>query len=88
MKGATSKNIIIPEAEGYLQVPTIQEGKCMDLQCYYSLEFTSNLLSENDIFCSSKFSKEYSGQLLLKFFEPEEKIARRSARTNKESEIG
>ena len=73
MKGATSDNIIIPQAEGYLQVPTIKEGKCMDVGCYYSPEFISTVLSDNDVLCSSKFSKEYNGKLMLKFFEPEEK---------------
>ena len=43
MKVAISDNIIIPHAEGYLQVPTIQEGKCIDVQCYYSQDFTSTL---------------------------------------------
>ena len=74
MKRATSNSIIIPEAEGYLQVPTIQEGKCMDVRCYYSPEFTSTLLSENYVLCLSKFAKEYSGQSMLKFFEPEEEL--------------
>ena len=61
MKGSTFNNIVILQAEGYLQVPTIQEGKCMDVWCYYSLEFASTLLSDNDVLCSSKFSKEYRG---------------------------
>ena len=49
MKGATSNNIIIPQAEGYLQVPTIQEEKYIDVRCYYSPEFTSALLFDNDV---------------------------------------
>ena len=74
MKGATSNKIIIPQAEGYLQVPTIQEGKCIDVRYYYSPEFTSTLLSYNDFLCSSRFSKECSGQLMLNFFDPEKKL--------------
>ena len=74
MEGATSNNIIIPQAERYLQVPTIQERKCIDVRCYYSLEFTSTLLSDNDVRFSSRFSKEYSEQLMLKFFNSDEEL--------------
>ena len=49
MKGATSDNIIIPEAQGYLQVPTINKGMTIDVLCYYLPEFTSTLLSDNDV---------------------------------------
>lgn len=58
MKGATSDNIIIPQSKGYLQAPIIKEGKCMDVKFYYSPEFTSTLLSENDVLHSRKFGKE------------------------------
>ena len=75
MKGETSTNIIIPHAEGYLQAPTIQEGKCIDVKCYYSPEFTSTLLSDNDVLHSSKFGKQYFGQSMLKFFDPDEEIS-------------
>ena len=74
MKGATSDNIIIPQAEGFWQVPTIQEGKWIDVCCYYSPEFTSTLLSNNDVLNSSRFRKEYCGQSMLKFFDPTEDI--------------
>ena len=72
MKGATSESVIVPQAEGYLQVPTIQEGKVLEVKCYYSPEFTSTLLSDNDVLESSPFHKQYSGQSMLKFFEPDE----------------
>ena len=72
MKGVTSGAVIVPEAEGYLQVPTIQEGKFAKVKCYYSPEFTSTLLSDNDVLESSPYRKEYSGQSMLKFFEPDE----------------
>ena len=62
MKGATSDNLIIPQAEGYLQVPTIQEGKWINVCCYYSPEFTLTLLLDNDVLNSNKFSNEYCGQ--------------------------
>ena len=56
MKGETSNNVIVSHSEGYLQVPTIQEGKWIDVHCYYSPEFTSTLLSDNDVLDSKKFS--------------------------------
>ena len=40
-KGATSNERIVPEAVGYLQVPTIDPGKSIDVKCYYSPRFTS-----------------------------------------------
>ena len=49
MKGATSDNVIVPRTEGYLQVPPIQEGKWIDICCYYSLEFMSTLLLDNNV---------------------------------------
>ena len=48
-KGATSNDRIIPEAVGYLQVPTIDPGKSIEVKCYYSPKFTSTLLSNNDV---------------------------------------
>lgn len=69
IKGATCEENIVPESEGYLQVPTMQEGKFIEVLCYYSPKFTSTLLSDIDILKSSKHAKEYSNQLMLKFFE-------------------
>ena len=50
----------------------MQEGKFIEVLCYYSPKFTSTLLSDDDILKSSKHAKEYSGQLMLKFFEEAE----------------
>ena len=72
MKGATSDNIIIPVAQGYLQVPTITKGITIDVLCYYSPEFTSTLLSDNDVLLANKYSGEYVGQSMLKFFDAKE----------------
>ena len=72
MKGASSDNIIIPEAQGYLQVPTITKGVTIDVLCYYSPEFTSTLLSDNDVILSNKNSGDYTDQLMLKFFNHKE----------------
>ena len=72
MVGATSKTTITPLAEGILRVPTIKEGVPIEIKCYYSPEFTSTLLSDIDILESSKLRKEYCGQSMVKFFDPEE----------------
>ena len=68
MKSATSDNIIIPEAQGYLQVSTITKGVTIDVLCYYSPEFTSTLLSDNDILLSNNNASDYVGQSMLKLF--------------------
>ena len=72
MKGAPSDNIIMPEAQGLLQVSTITEGVTIDVLCYYSPEFTSTLLSDNDVILSNKNSEDFAGQSMLKFFDPKE----------------
>ena len=55
MKGTTSNNIIIPQTEGYLLVLTIQEGQHIETLCYFSPDFTSTLLSDNNIMKSNLF---------------------------------
>ena len=72
MKGATSDNIIITEAWGLLQALTINKGVTIDVLCYYSPEFTSTLLSDNDVILSNKNSGDFTGQSMLKFFNPKE----------------
>lgn len=72
MNGAMSDNIIIPETQGLLQVFTITKGVMIDVLCYYSLEFTSTLLSDNDVILSNKNSSDFTGQSMLKFFDPKE----------------
>ncbi len=49
MKGATSENVIVPVAEGFLKVPTIHEGVFLKKKCYFSQKFASTLLSDNDV---------------------------------------
>ena len=58
MKGAASDNIIVPEAQGYLQVLIIIKGVTINVPCYYSPEFTSTLFSDNDTLFSHKNSDE------------------------------
>ena len=72
MRGATSNNVIVLQVEGLLQIPTIWEGKWIDVCCYYSTEFTSTFLSNNDVLNYNKFRNEYCGQSMLKFFIPAE----------------
>ena len=72
MKGATSDNIIIPVAQDFLQVSTITKGITIDVLCYYSPEFTSTLLLDNDVLLANKYSGEYIGQSMLKFFDAKE----------------
>ena len=68
MKGATSDQPIVPESEGKLRVKAITTGY-IDVQCYYSPHFTSTLLSDCDVLHSSPFDKDFSGQILTKYFE-------------------
>ena len=72
MRGATSQTIIVPEAQGYLEVPTITPGITINVLCYYSPDFTSTILSDNNVLKAHKHAKEFSGQLMLKFFDQEE----------------
>ena len=72
MQGATSKATIVPVAEAFLKVPTISDGVFMKIKCYYSPEFTSTLLSDNDILELLPMKKSYCRRDMVKFFEPHE----------------
>ena len=69
MKGDTSDQPIIPEAEGKLRVKAITKDGYIDVKCYYLPHFTSTLLSDQDVLCSTKFAKEYQGQAMVKYFD-------------------
>ena len=69
MKGDTSDQPIIPEAEGKLRVKAITKDGYIDVKCYYLPHFTSTLLSDRDVLHSSPFAKDFSGQILTKYFE-------------------
>ena len=70
MRGATSDKIIVPRAKGWLQVQAGNVKKrYIDVLCYYSPHFTSTLLSERDVLQSSTYAKEFSGQVMTKYFE-------------------
>ena len=68
MKGATSKKIIIPKAIGKLQVQANTNSGYLDYDCYYSLNFTSTLLSEADVRRATRCPREYGQQVLAKLF--------------------
>ena len=74
MHGATSTNLITPEAVGFLRVPTNNVAGFMDVKCYYSPNFTSTLLADNAVLDSTKFKGQYSGIELRKFFAHNEEV--------------
>ena len=59
MRGATSGKIIVPSAQCWLQVQAGTKQGFIDVLCFYSPHFTSTLLSNRDVLCSTKFAKEY-----------------------------
>ena len=65
-KGATSDAIIIPEAEGMLQVPANVPEGFVDVIWYYSPAFTGSLLSDNDILRFNLETKSYYSQVMTK----------------------
>ena len=74
MHGATSTNLITPEAVGFLRVPTNNLEGFMDVKCYYSPNFTSTLLADNAVLDSTRFKGQYSGIELRKFFAHNEEV--------------
>ena len=69
MKDDTSDQPIVPEAEVKLRVKAITSTGYVDVQFYFLPQFNSNLLSHCDVLCSSPFAKDFSGQILSKYFE-------------------
>ena len=55
MRGATSKDIVIPEAEGKLRVQADVPEGFIDVHVFYSPFFTSTLLSDRDILFATPF---------------------------------
>ena len=49
MRGATSGNIIVPSAQGWLQVQANTKQGYIDVLCFYSSHFTFTLLSDRDV---------------------------------------
>lgn len=54
MKEETTDNIIVLEAQGYIQVPTITKGVTIDVFCYYSPEFTSTIYCTMMFYCPTR----------------------------------
>ena len=60
MRGETSQAIIVPEAQGHLEVPTITPGITINVLCYYSPRFTGPLLPYNDVLWGDDQEKYYN----------------------------
>ena len=69
MHRATYGKIIVPLAKCWLRVQAGTRDDFIDVLCYYSPHFTSTLLSEQDVLRSSQFAKEFSDQVMTKYFE-------------------
>ena len=61
MKGATSNKVVRPIAVENLQIPANYGDNFVDLECYYSNEFNSTLISDEDILQSTSASYAFSG---------------------------
>ena len=72
MRVVTSQAIIVPGAQGYLEVPTFTPSITIDVCCYFSPDFISTLLSDNNVLKVHKHAKEFNGQSMLEFFDPSE----------------
>ena len=72
MKGATSGCLTVPVAKVQLKLQDNTLNKYIDVLCFYSPFFTSTLLSERDL-QSITFGKEYSRQVITKYFELNDK---------------
>ena len=70
MKGATSGKIIVSRAKGWsrVQASNVKKGY-INVLCYYSLHFTSTLLSERDVLRSSTYAKKFLGPVMTKYLE-------------------
>ena len=68
MKGATLVNLIIPAAQGWLRIQANTKSGYLDVLCFYSPHFTSTLLADRDILHSWPYCKQFSGQVMSKYF--------------------
>ena len=67
MHGATSKEIITPRAVGLMRVHTLTKQGYIDVKCYYSLCFSTTLLSQVSVI-EATHSKQYISQGMQLFF--------------------
>ena len=65
---ATSKISIVPTAIGYIRVKTNNIDGYIDVQCYYSPQFTPTLLSENNVLRATGHPEKYMKELSFKKF--------------------
>ena len=54
---------------GKLFLSTVCEGVFLKIKCYYSREFTSTQLSDDNVLKALPMKKDYCGQSMIKFFE-------------------
>ena len=87
IKGATSGTLIVPEAKGWLHVQANTRDQYLDVLCYYSPYFTSTLLSDRDVLLSNPCAKEYSGQVISKYFDLNSKQVNEDPRKKRVMEI-
>ena len=69
MKGATSKDSIVLEAEGKLRVEADVPEGFVDVHVFYSPLFTSTLLLDRDISFATPCSSNHKGQVMSKYFD-------------------
>ena len=68
MKGATSDDIVIPEAEGKVRIQADVPVGYIDVLCKYSPRFTGSLLSDNYVLRGDVQKKFYKSQVMSKYF--------------------
>ena len=88
MKGATSNETIVPEAEGMLRVPADVPEGFVDVICYYSPAFTGTLLSDNDILRCNPEAKNYCAQVMTKYFASNDSSFSYDLRTRASVDLG
>ena len=67
MKGSTSDDIVIPEAEGKVRIQADVPAGYIHVLCHYSPKFTGSLLSHNDVLRGDVQKKYYKGQVMRSF---------------------
>ena len=74
MHGATSKQVITPQAVGYLRVRALVKEGYIDVKCYYSPHFSTTLLSQVSVIEATGHPKQYISQDMRMFFAPNEEV--------------
>ena len=83
MHGATSKDVITPQALGYLRVRSLTRDGFINVLCYYSPRFTTTLLSQVSVIEATGVPRQYKSQDMRLFFAPDEEVLDRDLLSNK-----